>query len=267
MRKLKLLSSLIMVLLLSTTVLANNGWQSVNYWVFTINGVPMKGWHSINGSWYYFDETYGFMMTNQWKETNGKWYYLGPDGKMLTNTYTSDGYWVDANGEWIQSYQNNQVQNNQVQVNTSNVIVAKESASNYSEKDINVAATSLGFDISSIKQTLNSLGLSPSTVASFAGSYISKTKYPLFHKHIINYMKNDWDSLEKHVRSLNQSELDALSKESMKVMTDTLGINSLDELSNKINSQGIESLLSNVFSNNSENFSLSGLLGSFLGDF
>ncbi|MDF2885371.1 MAG: hypothetical protein K0R54_5944, partial [Clostridiaceae bacterium] len=27
-----------------------------------------------------------------------KWYYAGADGKILRNTYTPDGYWVDSNG-------------------------------------------------------------------------------------------------------------------------------------------------------------------------
>ena len=31
-----------------------------------------------------------------------KWYYVGSDGVMLTNARTPDGYYVDANGVWVQ---------------------------------------------------------------------------------------------------------------------------------------------------------------------
>jgi len=35
-----------------------------------------------------------------WVKDNGKWYYLASSGKMLRNTYTPDGYYVDASGAW-----------------------------------------------------------------------------------------------------------------------------------------------------------------------
>ncbi len=43
------------------------------------------------------------MAKNVWKTgAEGNWYYLGPDGVMLTNTKTPDGYRVGADGVWIQ---------------------------------------------------------------------------------------------------------------------------------------------------------------------
>lgn len=61
-----------------------------------------KGWKEINGKWYYLCST-GSMAKNVWKTgAEGNWYYLGPDGVMLTNTMTPDGYRVGADGVWIQ---------------------------------------------------------------------------------------------------------------------------------------------------------------------
>ena len=40
------------------------------------------------------------MWYNAWTEWKGVWYYLGPDGGMLTNTVTPDGYTVNADGSW-----------------------------------------------------------------------------------------------------------------------------------------------------------------------
>ena len=81
------------------------GWQQVpntNLWVYLINNQMLKGWHYIQGptpSWYYFNEAY-IMVANQWVQDKGKWYYLGADGRMLTNTTTPDGYYVDEHGVW-----------------------------------------------------------------------------------------------------------------------------------------------------------------------
>lgn len=53
-----------------------------------------KGWWLENA-----DGTY---LTNQWYLYNGQWYYMGADGYMLVNTTTPDGYWVNADGVWVQ---------------------------------------------------------------------------------------------------------------------------------------------------------------------
>jgi len=48
-------------------------------------GAMKTGWVSINGSWYYFDDS-----------------PAGPKGALLTSTTTPDGYQVDENGVWNQ---------------------------------------------------------------------------------------------------------------------------------------------------------------------
>ena len=42
----------------------------------------------------------GVMQTG-WVQVSGKWYYFNQSGELLTNTKTPDGYYVNANGEWI----------------------------------------------------------------------------------------------------------------------------------------------------------------------
>lgn len=42
----------------------------------------------------------GEMLTG-WQQVGGKWYYLNSLGKLLINTITPDGYYVNDNGEWI----------------------------------------------------------------------------------------------------------------------------------------------------------------------
>ena len=52
--------------------------------------------------WYWFDND-GSMASSRWIfGKDRKWYYVGSDGVMLTNTRTPDGYYVDANGVWVQ---------------------------------------------------------------------------------------------------------------------------------------------------------------------
>ena len=62
------------------------------------SGSMATGWVKDNGSWYYLKDS-GAMATG-WIKDNGKWYYLASSGNMLRNTYTPDGYYVDASGAW-----------------------------------------------------------------------------------------------------------------------------------------------------------------------
>ena len=57
-----------------------------------------NGWKLIDKKWYFFDAS-GYMKTG-WIHVDDDWYYLNEDGSLLTNAYTSDGYWVDEEGEW-----------------------------------------------------------------------------------------------------------------------------------------------------------------------
>lgn len=52
-----------------------------------------KGWQYVNDDGHY--------PTNTWQEIEGKHYYFGADGYMLSNTTTPDGYQVGADGAWI----------------------------------------------------------------------------------------------------------------------------------------------------------------------
>lgn len=74
-----------------------NGWQ----WLRADNTRPVNTWELINGKWYYFYET-GYMAAGGWLCLNGLYYYVGPEGDMLVNCQTPDGYWVNELGVRIQ---------------------------------------------------------------------------------------------------------------------------------------------------------------------
>ena len=40
------------------------------------------------------------MAAGCWLEDDGNWYYLDENGVMMTDGYTPDGYYVDADGIW-----------------------------------------------------------------------------------------------------------------------------------------------------------------------
>ncbi len=72
-----------------------------DYW-FDENGIMITGWHrDRDGSWYYLRPSFGGMKKNAWIETDGEWYYVGPDGRMLTDTETPDGYRVNGEGRLV----------------------------------------------------------------------------------------------------------------------------------------------------------------------
>ena len=90
MRKkiLTLVAAAVMTMAMSVTAFAHTGvWQQdgTGWW-----------WQRQNGNY----------PTNQWVWIDGnadnivECYYFGPDGYMLANTTTPDGYTVDANGAW-----------------------------------------------------------------------------------------------------------------------------------------------------------------------
>lgn len=61
------------------------------------------GWQTNEkGSWYHYGN--GEHPANGWKEIDGKWYIFNSDGYIQTNTWTSDGYYVDSTGAWIPGY-------------------------------------------------------------------------------------------------------------------------------------------------------------------
>lgn len=66
-----------------------------SWYQYTTGEIPKNQWREIDGAWYYFNEQ-GYRLTNQWVDR----YYVGSDGKMLVNTTTPDGYFVDEYGAW-----------------------------------------------------------------------------------------------------------------------------------------------------------------------
>lgn len=82
---------------------ASGEWQTINgreYW-FDSNAYMAVGWRQFsNGDWYYFKESSG-MARSCWVVDQEDWFYLGPDGVLLKNTTTPDGYPVDENGIWV----------------------------------------------------------------------------------------------------------------------------------------------------------------------
>ena len=68
------------------------------WWYEEANGAyPTNQWKLINNKWYYFDNI-GYMLENRWVGN----YYVGADGAMLVSISTPDGYYVDANGKWVE---------------------------------------------------------------------------------------------------------------------------------------------------------------------
>ena len=76
------------------------GWMkdSGSWYYLNKSGSMATGWVKDSGSWYYLNNS-GSMATG-WVKDSGSWYYLASSGKMLHNTYTPDGYYVDASGAW-----------------------------------------------------------------------------------------------------------------------------------------------------------------------
>ncbi len=66
-----------------------------SWYQYTSGEVPKGAWREIDGFWYFFDAS-GYKVVDQWVDR----YYVGSDGKMLVNTTTPDGHFVDENGAW-----------------------------------------------------------------------------------------------------------------------------------------------------------------------
>lgn len=73
------------------------GW----WWCNADRTYPASAWKYINNKWYYFNSA-GYCVMNSWVQTNNIWYYCGPDGDMWTSRWTPDGYYVNADGAWVQ---------------------------------------------------------------------------------------------------------------------------------------------------------------------
>jgi len=58
--------------------------------------------HFEGGEWSYIgDDSYALVST-WFQDVDGNWYYFDPWGVMLADATTPDGYYVGANGAWVQ---------------------------------------------------------------------------------------------------------------------------------------------------------------------
>ena len=98
--------------ILSQTVveLVNNNYvpktvQDTYY--FDAKGNMVTGWvNTADNRWYFFNNEKTLdegKLCIGWKQIDGAWYFFSSnDGSMMTNTTTSDGYKVGADGRWVQ---------------------------------------------------------------------------------------------------------------------------------------------------------------------
>ena len=70
---------------------------------FTIRGgTRNKGWHRLNGAWYYYAKA-NQMLKNGWAQDSHGWCYMGSDGRMLKKDWAKDSKgwcWLSGTGYW-----------------------------------------------------------------------------------------------------------------------------------------------------------------------
>lgn len=87
-------------------------WNGISQWYrFNEQGYMVSGWFTdADGNRYFLhnqmDGTQGYMYTG-WHQIDGIWYYFrenvgGPQGSLLVNGTTPEGYKTDSTGAWIQ---------------------------------------------------------------------------------------------------------------------------------------------------------------------
>lgn len=87
------------------------------WYYFGKNGIMVTGWKKIDGKWYYFSggamrtgwvfyknawyflKSKGGVLTG-WNKLKGTWYYFDKQGRLYTNAYIDQKYFVDENGAW-----------------------------------------------------------------------------------------------------------------------------------------------------------------------
>ena len=62
------------------------------------NYIP--GWKQNGDTWRYLKKNGSYAASTWIQDSDGKWYYFNLGGRMVTNTTTPDGYYVDENGVW-----------------------------------------------------------------------------------------------------------------------------------------------------------------------
>ena len=75
-------------------------------------------WKQDNKGWWVQSDD-GTYLTNQWYQSpeSGLYYYMGADGYMLYDTITPDGFYVNADGVWIDILSNEQLANMRGKIN------------------------------------------------------------------------------------------------------------------------------------------------------
>jgi len=133
----------------------NNGWINSNKgWNYYETGNMKTGWIQVDNDWYYMNqsglmetgwlkdnETWYFMqssgtMKTGWIKDNNDWYYLNEDGKMASNT-TIDGYYLGANGAWVEKTSGNNTTEDETNLKDLNMKTEK-SIYELGTKEINV---------------------------------------------------------------------------------------------------------------------------------
>lgn len=79
-------------------------WQRAHYYIFDASGKMVTNtWYTSEDSWgtdWYYADANGNGYTG-WVQTNGLWYYCSY-GVMQRDTYVPGGYYVNADGVWVQ---------------------------------------------------------------------------------------------------------------------------------------------------------------------
>ncbi len=82
------------------------GQEPASWFYFDHEGTMCTGWlqDPADGSWYYLHPTadgqQGYMYRG-WHVIDGRWYFFGEDGRMYAGGMTPDGYTVDETGAWV----------------------------------------------------------------------------------------------------------------------------------------------------------------------
>ncbi|MDO5551733.1 MAG: hypothetical protein Q4F76_11220 [Lachnospiraceae bacterium] len=93
------------VMAMGTSITSFAGsWQhdGIGWWYLKDDDSYLKDtfWTDENNNTYYFTGR-GYMVTG-WKQIQNNWYYFTESGAMLKEAQTPDGYWVGADGIWVQ---------------------------------------------------------------------------------------------------------------------------------------------------------------------
>ena len=78
------------------------GWLRLNdvWYAFRADGAMVTGWCEYNGNRYYLGGNGA--MYEGWNQIGDDWYYFTPgEGRVVTNTYINDVFYVNENGVWI----------------------------------------------------------------------------------------------------------------------------------------------------------------------